>query len=189
MNILFLDCETTGLDYKRNTIIEIAARLDSNGTVIDRFNMKLFNPQTVTNLGALKVNKTKLSSLLTNKPEAEAIMLFVDWLLEIRERVQGDIILCGQNPGFDIRFLMEALHKYGIEGIDSIIGYKTLDTYGLALALAECGKLKTENNKLSLVDIAKALNVNMLVNVPHTATGDVEIVAEVLYKLLALMKG
>lgn len=188
MNILFLDCESTGLDAKRNTIIEIAARIDVNGTTLDRFSVKLFNPQTITNLGALKVNKTKLSSLLTNKPEAEAIMLFVDWLLEIREKVQGDIILCGQNPGFDIRFLLEALHKYGIEGIDSIIGYKTLDTYGLALALVECGKLKIENNKLSLTDIAKALNVDMTINVPHTATGDVEIVAEVLYGLLKLMK-
>lgn len=188
MNILFIDSETTGLDPKRNTIIEIAARIDVDGVTLDRFSVKLFNPQTVTNLGALKVNNTKLASLLSNKPEAEAIMTFVDWLLTVKEKVQGDIVLCGQNPGFDLRFLLEVLNKYGIEGLDSIIGYKTLDTYGLALALVECGKLKTENNKLSLIDIAKALNVDMTVNIPHTAIGDVEIVAEVLYKILAIMR-
>lgn len=188
MNILFIDSETTGLDSKRNTMIELAARIDVDGVPLDRFSVKLFNPQTITNLGALKVNNTKLSDLLKNKPEAEAIMMFVDWLLDIRKKVRGDIVLCGQNPGFDLRFLLDALNKYGIEGLESIIGYKTLDTYGLALALVECGKLKTENNKLSLTDIAKALSVNMTVNVPHTAVGDVEIVAEVLYGLLALVK-
>lgn len=188
MNVLFMDVETTGQDPFKHTIIEIAMRLDVNGQKVDEFQVKLFNPQTVTNLQALKYNGTKLSDLLKHKQEIEAVTELVDWLLQIQAKYKGDLHICGQNVGFDIRFLWSMLNKYSIEGLDQVIGYKIIDTFGLAVALQHVGKLKTADDKLNLKAIAQALGVDLSNRKLHTAMDDVDVTAEVLYGLLKLMK-
>lgn len=187
MNILFIDLETTGQDPKKHAVIEIAMRLDVNGIEVDNFQAKLFNPQTVTNLGALKYNGTRLSELIKTKPEAEAVMLLVDWLLNIQEKYKGKLYICGQNVGFDMRFLLSVLDRYAIEGLDEVIGYKVIDTFGLALALNQVGKLPTSGNRLNLKTLAEHLQVDLSNKTLHTAMDDVNITAEVLYKLLDLI--
>lgn len=188
MNILFFDLETTGQEYKKNAVIEIAARLDVNGVIIDKFERKLFNPQTTTHLQALKYNGTKLTELFNRPPEVEALVALIDWLLEIQSKFQGELYLCGQNVYFDVNFLQSVLDRYNIEGISSLMSYKLLDTFGLALALQEVGKLKTKDNKLKLANIAEGLGIDLTGKTLHTAMADVDVTAEVLYGLLKLMK-
>ena len=188
MNILFIDLETTGQDPTKHAVIEIAMRLDVDGIKVDQFECKLFNPQTITNLGALKYNGTRLSGIMKHQPEGAAVMSLVDWLLDIQAKFKGDLHICGQNVGFDIRFLWSVFNRFSIEGIDEVMGYKVLDTFGLALALSHVGKLKTPDNKLNLLAIATALGVNVAGKTLHTAMADVDVTADVLYGLLALMK-
>lgn len=188
MNILFIDTETTGQNPNRNTLVEIAARLDVDGKTVDKFETKLFNPKSVTHLGALKYNGLKLDDLTKMPVEIEGLMKFLDWLLTLQDKYKGTLYICGQNVGFDIRFIWAALSKYDIEGLDDIMGFKVLDTFGLALALHQVGKLQTKDNKLSLSDIAEGLGINLSGRNLHTAMADVDLVAEVLYKLLELMK-
>jgi DNA polymerase III epsilon subunit-like protein len=188
MNILFFDLETTGQDSKKNTVIEIAARLDVDGVTVDTFEQKLFNPQSVTNLGALKYNGTKMKELMSRPNEGTAIIAFIDWLLSIQDKFKGDLYLCGQNIYFDKSFLHSLLDKYSVEGIDTLISHKLLDTFGLAIALQQVGKLQTKDNKLNLAAIAEALGIDTSNMILHTALADVNLTAQVLYKLLELIK-
>lgn len=190
MNILFIDVETTGLDANKHTMIELAARLDSDGKTIDKFHAKFFNSKNVhIDLGALKVNKVALKELMVAKPEIEEIARLVDWLLELTTKVKGQIYVSGQNVQFDVNFLKNTLAKYNVEGLDQIIGYKYIDTFSLAMGLINAGKLITENNKLNLENIAKSLNIDLTNKQLHTAEADVDIAAEVFYGLVKLIRG
>lgn len=187
MNILFIDTETTGLDEKKNTVVEVACRLDIDGKTVDRKNLKFFNPKSATDLGALKVNKLKISDLVAMKPEDQSVMELVDWLLEIQQHIKGPVYVCGQNVHFDINFIKALLDRYQVYGLESLIGYKVLDTFGLALALTLVGKLKVEGS-LNLGNIAKALGIDTSQLQLHTGKDDVEVTAAVLYALLDLMR-
>lgn len=187
MNILFIDVETTGLDPSKNVMLEIAARLDIDGKTVSRHNTKFFNPRSHTDLGALKVNKTKIRDLLSMKPEEGEVLTFVDWLLDLQDKIKGPLYVCGQNVAFDINFLKGTLDKYQVSNIESLIGYKVLDTFGLALALVEVGKLKVEGS-LNLGNIAKALGIDLSKVQLHTGKDDVEVTAAVLYGLLDIMR-
>ncbi|MEE8370138.1 MAG: 3'-5' exonuclease, partial [Dehalococcoidia bacterium] len=113
-----LDLETTGLDSRTDTIIEVGAvRFDADG-VRDRFS-ELVNPQRpippriqeLTGIGDEEVRQAPPLEALTPKLEA---------FLE-------DAVLVGHNvAGFDIRFLDAAGIRHG----DSIY-----DTFDLAILL------------------------------------------------------
>ncbi len=193
MNILFIDMETTGTESTRNTAIEIACRLDVNGRTVSKFHRRFFNPEKAAiNLGALKVNKVPLRELIDlgiSKEGKEDIVVvdLVDYLLSIK--VDGPLIVSGQNVQFDINFLKSLLDKYQVEGLDQVIGYKYLDTFSLAIGLIEAGKLVTLNGKTNLESLAKGLGINTEGRALHTAEADVDLAAEVYYEMIKRIRG
>lgn len=187
MNILFIDVETTGTDPAKHNMIEFAGRLDVDGKTITRFSTKFFNPQGATiDLGALKVNKTKISELMALKPEIQEAANLIDWLLDLPNKVQGPILVCGQNVQFDVGFLKALLAKYAVVGIEQIIGYKYIDTFSLAIALKQAGILQTD--KTNLEALGKAVGIDTSKYVLHTAEGDTNLVADVYYGVIAALK-
>ena len=63
MNYLCLDVETTGTNPNIHSIIQLAAIMyDKNGVVVDKFNKSCYC-QSVVILGALKVNRQRLSTI------------------------------------------------------------------------------------------------------------------------------
>lgn len=189
MNMLFVDVETTGTDSNKNVMVELAARLDdSTGKTITRFTSKFFNPKgTSIDIGALKVNKVKIKELLSYKPEDGEIASFIDWLVELPEKVQGPIVVCGHNVHFDMDFIKAALHRYSVAGIEQVTGYRYEDTSGLGIALVKAGILKPEGGKVSLASLAKALGIDVSQYKTHTADGDVDLTAEVYYRMITLL--
>lgn len=188
MNILFCDVETTGTEPSENTIIELACRLDVDGKTLANYHAKMFNPTSKTDLGALKVNKSKISELVKARKEVEVALEFCDWLLEIQQKVKGPIYIAGQNVHFDVNFLKAMLARYSVSGFNSVISIRHIDTSGLSLALIEAGKLKIEGTSLSLETIAKALGIDTSKMELHTATADVNLCALVYYKMIELMR-
>ncbi len=97
-DIIVLDIETTGLDLKKDSIIEIAAVRLKNGQVIDKFKT-LVKPNRSNQLNAT------VSVLTGIKPDdlidAPAIETIKEQLLEF----VGDNPILGHNIGFDLDFL------------------------------------------------------------------------------------
>ena len=186
MNILFLDCETTGLDADKHSIIEIACEHHKDGQLVSAYNRKFITDTPILALDALKVNKQNISKLLeTGKEcsETKAVYEFVDYLLSLDNK---DLHICGHNVHFDVGFIKSLLKRYSIEGWDKAVGYRHIDTCDRAKMLIETGIIPLSEigvKGAGLTNIAKALKVPVDETKTHGAAYDTALCAAVYYKM------
>jgi DNA polymerase III epsilon subunit-like protein len=126
--MIVVDVETTGLDEKRHSLIEIGAidfyRPD------DRFFVSCqAKPNCEINDIALKINgHTKEDVYDSSKPsQLEAITHFDDWLGKIIFR---EITIVGENPAFDLKFINQV---YADHHMKSPLGHRSIDLHTTAL--------------------------------------------------------
>ena len=114
--IVCFDLETTGLDKRREVIIEIGAVLLKNGEVTDRFNTfvspgRILDPQIIRLTG---ITDEMLEGAPSQKEALEAFLAFA-----------GDRPLAAHNAEFDMGFVSEGCRKFGIPfknpSVDSLI--------------------------------------------------------------------
>ena len=156
--IVALDIETTGLDPKNDSIIEIGAVKFNENRVISEFS-KLINPrkpinQFITNLTGIT------NSMVMNAP------FIIDILPEIHDFI-GDAIILGQNIDFDLSFF----HRYG-----HFKDNPTIDTYELAAVLMPTA------SRYGLGSLARQLGV-VLTNA-HRALDDAKATMQVYQQLI-----
>ena len=156
--IVALDIETTGLDSKNDSIIEIGAIKFDDNRVISEFS-QLINPrkpinQFITNLTGIS------NSMVMSAP------FIIDVLPEIKDFI-GDSIILGQNIGFDLSFF----HRYGY-----FKDNQTIDTYELASVLMPSA------SRYNLGALANQLGI-VLTNA-HRATDDARATMDVYQQLL-----
>ena len=190
MNILFIDTETTGLIPGKHSIIEIACRHYKNGQLQSRFAQKFISNEAILDMGALKVNKSTTASLMEigkNCPEHKAVFLFMDYLLSLDNK---DLHVCGHNVHFDVNHIKALLNKYSIEGWDQVVSYRQLDTCDRARMLIEAGIINQEMGArgAGLKTIAAALGVKVEDDKLHGAEYDVELCAQVYYKMIEVLQ-
>ena len=191
MNILFLDCETTGLDENKHSIIEIACEHHINGQMVSAYNQRFINRSPILALDALKVNKTNIAALLDIGkacPEERAVFEFVDYLLSLNNK---DLHVCGHNVNFDVRFIKALLTKYNIEGWESAVSYRQIDTCDRAKMLIETGIIPLEAigaKGSGLTNIAKALKLEVEEIKLHTAVYDTNLCSRVFYKMNEVLR-
>lgn len=182
MNILILDLETTGTDDTNNSIVSIAAKLfDKNRKVVNSFNMNCMDMTSEINLGALKVNRFTIGKLASHKSEKDVIYSFCDWLVELK--VEGELVLGGHNPQFDIGFIKSKLKKYNVTGFDQAVSYRVLDTATIGRFLVMAGILPA-NTKVSLKDLILAFNIPYDSTKAHGAEYDVDLTAQLLFAMV-----
>ena len=129
--IVCFDIETTGLDKRREVIIEIGAAVLKNGEVTDTFNTfvapgRILSPEIIHLTGIT-------DEMLVGAPsQEEALRAFLDFV--------GDRPLAAHNAEFDMGFISAGCRKYGIPfknpSIDSLILAQNL--------LPELGKYKLD---------------------------------------------
>ncbi len=111
--LIVLDLETTGLEPKNDSIIEIAAVLLKNGKVIDKFQTFVKPP---------KHNKVSATvSTLTNIKTEDLVDAPV--FAEIKDKLLefvGDRPIVGHNIGFDLDFLKANDINFTPEGLDTL---------------------------------------------------------------------
>jgi DNA polymerase-3 subunit epsilon len=114
--VVAFDLETTGLDPKRDRIVEIGAvKFDKNG-VISRFST-LINPGISMPFGAGAVNNIT-DDMLKDKPPLDAV--FPDFLRFIK-----DTVIIAYNAPFDCGFINEGLafrYENAQKAVDEGIG-------------------------------------------------------------------
>ena len=150
-NFTLIDLETTGLDPRRDDIIEISALKVRDGKVIDKFDT-LINPgyeisDFITELTGIT------NEMLIGAPTIEPILLL------IQEFIGNDIIM-GHNVNFDINFLYDNLVFY----LDNCLKNDFVDTLRLSR------KVFPELEHHRLCDISSVLSVD--VEISHRALSD-----------------
>lgn len=142
------DVETTGLDPKKDEIIEFGIVKVKNGKVIDEYT-QLFNPGIP--IPEFIVNLTGISNEeCTGKPEIR------DKLPEIIDFLGNDYILA-HNSEFDLSFLNTALKKYlpGRKPISKNLILDTLDLSRLLLYYLPNHKLQTLADHFNIISANK----------------------------------
>ena len=103
------DVETTGLDSKRDRIIELGAVYFENGDKVSDFGT-LVNPKVTIKKEASEINKITNEMIEKAPFEKEAYDELTNYWNQL---FSGTIILCAHNAKFDIDFLSKTLRRLG----------------------------------------------------------------------------
>ena len=158
------DCETTGLNYKKDRILSIGAvgiienRVEINDFIEVFVKQDIFNPETVAIHGILKDGPEKVV-------EVEALIRFLDFI--------KDATLVGHHVSFDIEMINQALDRLNLgtlknEYMDTDIMYQKL-------------KYFPQDQHTSLDELCDVYKIRK--SDRHTASGDAYITALLFLKL------
>jgi DNA polymerase-3 subunit epsilon len=119
------DIETTGLDNRRDCIVEIGAIRFSSQGIIDRYS-RLIDPGLPMPAGAGKVNNIT-DAMLVGQP-------FIREVLPVFLRFAGDSVIVAHNAPFDCGFVNQSLSRFYDDGYVSCapLPNRVLDTLPLA---------------------------------------------------------
>lgn len=176
VRFVVLDCETTGVDAKKDALVSIGAIAVQGNEILleDQFEVLLkvaYNTSSVVVHGV-----TREGAAEVGLEEADALRHFLGYL--------QDGVIVGHHIGFDVEILSNACQRrFGMN-----LSNRWLDTMELTMHLEDAGVLgaKEERKDFSLDGLCRRFNI-----VPHgrhTATGDAFITAQIFLKLLALAK-
>ena len=184
MNILFIDTETTGLDNQKHGIIEIALEFHVNGDKISEKCIKFYDRESIVDLSALKFNKVKYSDLVNLQDSKDAMIELIDYILKLK--TDRETVVCGHNVAFDLGMIKSLLSRHNIEGWDSVVSYRVLDTCTIARFLIQAGIIEAEfgSKGAGLSNVANALGVSFKDLTLHTAADDTKLCAAVYYAML-----
>lgn len=190
-HVLALDLETTGLDFKTGSIIEIGAIHYNGHEVVSTFDLKFpAKTNSTVSLGALKVNKRPIDSVVTynDVANADGLKEFVKWLMTSVVPKVGDkaFQILGHNVAFDVTWLRYALEEIGITGWSEIFNHRVRDTAAIGEFLREAGVL--EMDKMSLTNLAISLKVPVVKEALHGAFYDAKLSAMCYFAMKELMR-
>lgn len=158
-----VDCESTGLDPKRDSIIEVGAIRFTLEEELARYS-SLVDPGLPIPPESQKIHRIS-DEMVTGQPK-------IATLLEPLLAFIGDAVLIGHNIGFDIALIANAAKKHGIQcHIDAL---RSIDTLRLA-------RLYGESPTNSLEGLRKHFRIGQ--ERPHRALDDAYVNMEVFKRL------
>jgi len=176
VRFVVVDCETTGLDAKRDAIVTIGAVAVQNGQILldDQVEVMLkvaYNTASVTVHGV-----TREEAEISGLEEPEALKAFLAYL--------RDGVIVGHHIGFDVDILSERCQRrFGFN-----IQNRWLDTMELTLHLEEAGVLGQTDARTGFSLDGLCRRFSIVPHGRHTAGGDAFITAQVFLKLLKMAR-
>lgn len=184
-----IDIETTGLDWNKHDIIEVAVLpLDNQYKPQKKcmpfsLTMRPRRPENV-NLDALSISKSNYAHILNNSLESSRVAdLFVEWFEKLNLGFNRRLSPLGHNYPFDRNFLIDWL---GPLTYDLIFDSRFRDTMATALYINDVADMQSQRipyAKVNLSWLAKQHNIDH--KDAHSALPDCRITAEV-YRALVM---
>lgn len=171
--ILYLDTETTGLDNKKNDIVQVAGIIEIEGKDVERFNIfcQPYSWENISEEALAKQNRTIKDLKSYQKPQDayEQLKAVLNKYVDKYDKTDK-FFPAGQNVLFDTDFMREWALKGGDKYFGSYISRNSIDLKVFAAAAQAWGICKFDN--LQLESICKSINVE-LANA-HDAMADIE---------------
>lgn len=186
MKLLFIDCETTGLDPDKHALIQVAAIIEIDGQVKEELNVKMkpYKGQLVSGQ-ALETTGIKLADLegfpAPEEGYKQILGLFDRYIDKFNKLDKFHMV--GQNPRFDHEFLNEFFYRNGNEYLYSYIKYHLIDLVALSAAMIMAGKMPLKDMKLETV--ATHLGIE---HDAHDALSDIRVTREIFYRYINFIK-
>ena len=185
--IFYCDTETTGLDPKKNDIIQLAYIIEINREVKEEgeFRLQPMNYATIEK-GALEVNKITVEDL-KKYPQPQLVHGQIVNLLDKyidKYNKMDKFIVAGYNVKFDMEMFREFFFKNNHKYFGSYFNYYTmLDPIACLSLLEYKGLIKLDNHKL--VDVCKYFDIKIDA---HDALSDIKATRELIHKLMGYLK-
>jgi DNA polymerase-3 subunit epsilon len=160
------DCETTGLDPKKDRILSIGAVKFTAERILINQNKEWFLKQDLARDDSIKIHGILPSSEASVWSEAEAVKAFLDYI--------GNAVLVGHHVNFDVNMVNMALKRLGAGQLKN----RQKDTNSL---YKEKGHYAHEQN-FSLDELCKKYQLKA--SNRHTALGDAYLTAQIFQRLL-----
>lgn len=185
MKICYIDTETTGVDSRRNGIIQLAAIMEIDGVVVSEFEIKI-KPWERCEISdeALAVSGTTREDLEKFEPEATAYRDFINWLGRfINKWSKTDkAFFAGYNAKFDEEFVRAFFLRNGDKYYGSWFWSGTLDVMAFSLWRLASTRPTMANFKLGTV-ADKVLGENRVQEIVkaeglHNALADIRLTRE-----------
>lgn len=180
-NYIVFDCETGGLDEKKNPITQYAAIVLDGSTLKEIDRWETF----VKPYGDLKIEKQALDATMVSMSDinrglsledfvATAIEFWETNLIKTKKREMGRLVPVGHNVTFDIGFINYALNLVKMGNVENWMYPNFIDTFPLSkLAWGIKG-----DEKLNLT--ASVERAGIKITDAHGAMNDVEATADLL---------
>lgn len=187
-SVIWIDCETTGLDPLKQEITQLAGVVEVDGKVQEEFELRM-RPNHPENASAeaLAVTKQTMADIMAHPlSQAEGYRAFVAILAKRCDKYNRSdkYVWGGQNPRFDIDFVRALFLAHGDKYYGSWFWGTAIDLGGFALALQIIGLMPpTINHKLGT--ICEALQVPLDA---HKALDDVRATRTAFYKLVERLR-
>jgi len=187
MKILFLDTETTGLDPKRHTPIQISGIIEIDGKIMEEFDF-LCRPFSMSEIEpeALQTNKrTEVEIRGFEDPYSVMTKLkhiFADYVDPFSRDIGQRFTIAGKNVAFDYAMMDQFFKNCGNNYWYSWVDRRALDIEGVAIMLQAAKRIKLENFKLET--IAKYFDIKLEA---HNSLNDIRATREIYHKFLHMI--
>ncbi|GGD23931.1 3'-5' exonuclease [Flavobacterium orientale] len=162
---VIFDCETTGLDFKKDVILSIGGVSVVQNMILVNDSIELFLKQDIYKKESAAIHGILKDGKEEKIVEAEAIIRFLEYI--------KDAILVGHHVRFDIEMINQALKRLDLGKLKN----DSMDTD----AMYQKFKGLQEDQHSSLDELCKLLKVEK--SDRHTASGDAFITAMLFLKL------
>jgi DNA polymerase III alpha subunit (gram-positive type) len=174
MKILWFDTETTGLDPVKHDLWQLAAEVEVNGHVVEKFEIKC-QPRSIANCSeqALEVGNITRDQLLKLPEPQVAFMQLEVFLGRFGSKARGSekFYVGGYKVAdFDSPFLQQFFRKAGSESYPTWFYWYPIDVYYLVLAAHAAAGVMLP--KYKLVDVCAHYGITL--TGAHDARYDIE---------------
>lgn len=184
--ILWFDVETTGLDPKKNAIIQLAALIDIDGVIVDELEL-LIQPHDGAKIDdvALEINGRRPEEII-KQPFMQPAQALSELLKFMNKHVdqydkKDKFFIGGYNARFDTDFLSEFFRRLGSKYLGSYINWTILDPMYIINIMIYTGVLKLDNRQL--LTVCNSFGIELGADA-HDAIADIKATRELFGKLV-----
>jgi len=188
LKLLFIDTETTGLNPRKNAVIQIAGFVDIDGQIKEEFNLSCrpFKGDLLT-AKALQVVGKSVKDLEALPEPSEAYRSLIEMFASYIDKYNklDKFYMVGQNASFDYDFMQRFFEKNNDYYFHAYVDYHKVDLIAITMILKLAGRLKgLENMKL------RTLKQYFKIKSPdHDAYADIKVTREIFQIYLKAVAG
>lgn len=187
MKIIWIDTETTGVDFVKNGITQIAALMEIDGEIVEEFEVKIkpFAECEITE-EALKITGQTREMIASFTPERVAYDAFVSFLdRHISKFDKTDkATFAGYNVGFDDQMVRSLSARRGDKYLGSYRHNGCIDV--MSFAAYHLGDKRSKMENFKLISVAKEILGDEYVNGLnfHDAMTDIRVTRDIFKELV-----
>lgn len=188
LKLCVLDCETTGLDDRKNALVQASGKILIGGKEVSSFDFKVrpFDTDEIQD-EALAVNHLTLEEIASYPTADEVIPKMKEYFYQFvdHDDPKDLLTMVGFNIKFDQGFMRSLFFKANaLNSFKNIFHYKTIDVQALVLGYLFANGLDQDMMAFHQKDCARAIGIEVDEEKLHEAQEDSSLSLKIFNKMI-----